>query len=327
MTWWTTVAGLTPLAIHDAKNVSGAQLLDRIGGNHITATSTLSPSGGLYEGVAGNGATMSYASSVTLPTNGVIAAFVMAPSEIVVFLDSATGGIMLVHGGDGGWYTGDTWTSFALMGNTALSADFQFLTYVKTGNSGQMYVNGVQVGGQVSGKTQSSIDTIGETTIYNFASNESISALGIWSGTATQAEVQALEAGCRSAMQHDILVRGYASMLGILPLAPPQALDAAGVRNTNYAQSIGMRDQYFGGTGQIVGTVAEKATPTNLPLARRVVLIDDATRTVIRETWSNAAGDYTFTHIDLTQTYTAIAWDHTKTYRAVAADGLTPTRM
>lgn len=215
------------------------------------------------------------------------------------------------------------------MGSTALSANFQFLTYVKTGNAGQMYVNGVAVGSQVSGKTQNAIDKIGEPTSssYNFATSEGIAALGIWSGSATQSDVQALEAACRAAMQHDIPVRAYASMLGVLPLAPANALDATGVHNINYAQTIGRHDVYFAGTGQIVGTVKEKATPTNLPLSRKVALIDDATRLVIRETWSTAAGDYTFANLDPARSYTAIAWDHTHTYRAIAADGLTTIPM
>jgi hypothetical protein len=84
-------------------------------------------------------------------------------------------------------------------------------------------------------------------------------------------------------------------------------------------------DMFDGGTGQIVGTVAEKHLPTNTPLARRVTLIDESTRRTIREVWSSPAGGYTFSSIDAARKYTVLAYDHENDYRAVVADNLTPT--
>nr|WP_295785148.1 LamG-like jellyroll fold domain-containing protein [Rhodoferax sp.] len=83
-------------------------------------------------------------------------------------------------------------------------------------------------------------------------------------------------------------------------------------------------DMIDGGTAHLTGTVAEKNTPTNTPLSRRVALIDEATRRTIRETWSNDNGDYTFPDI-ADRTYTVLAYDHTHAYRAVVADNLAPT--
>jgi len=55
MSWWTTAAGLTPVAAFDASRISDAQLLDGVGVNHITATSTLLPNDFQLKSVAGNG--------------------------------------------------------------------------------------------------------------------------------------------------------------------------------------------------------------------------------------------------------------------------------
>lgn len=86
-----------------------------------------------------------------------------------------------------------------------------------------------------------------------------------------------------------------------------------------------LRDVYYGGPGVITGTVEEKGTPANTPLRRRVVLIEERSRTAIRETWSDAdTGAYTFRHIATGMKYTVLTYDHAGNYRAVAADGLTP---
>lgn len=87
-------------------------------------------------------------------------------------------------------------------------------------------------------------------------------------------------------------------------------------------------DLYFGGLGRVAGTVAEKATPANVPLRRRVVLIDERTRHAIRETWSDTAtGAYVFDSIASTRTYTVVSYDHTSLYGAVVADALVPEPM
>lgn len=87
-------------------------------------------------------------------------------------------------------------------------------------------------------------------------------------------------------------------------------------------------DVYFGGFGRVAGTVAEKATPANVPLRRRVVLIDERTRKVIRETWSAPdTGAYTFDAINAATTYTVLSYDHTGAYGGVIADGLIPEPM
>lgn len=87
-------------------------------------------------------------------------------------------------------------------------------------------------------------------------------------------------------------------------------------------------DVYFGGNGIIVGTVKEKSTPSNIPLYRRVRLVEQRSGYVVAETWSNATtGAYTFANIDRSRKYTVVSYDHTGFYRAVIADNLTPDLM
>lgn len=84
-------------------------------------------------------------------------------------------------------------------------------------------------------------------------------------------------------------------------------------------------DIHFGGKGQIIGTV--KNTPAT-PVQRRVVLIEEGTRTLIREVWSNAAtGAYLFDRVALDRTYTVLGYDYTGTFRAVIADRVAPELM
>src|SRR5512137_11964 len=79
------------------------------------------------------------------------------------------------------------------------------------------------------------------------------------------------------------------------------------------------------GTGVIAGTVAEKTTPTNRPLRRRVLCLEQTRWIAVGETWSDAVtGAYTFRNLNPKLPYVVIAFDHTGSYRAVIADNLLP---
>jgi len=327
MTWWTAVAGLTPLAIHDADHVSGSQLLDQIGSNHLTAVSTLVPFLFSAKSILGNSTQLNYAAPITLPTNGVIAAFVRVTNIVNVFLDTATNGFMFDRELGGNWYNGNTGASYSIFGNTAETNRYQFLANLKTGTSTQMFVDGVAIGSAIANKTPKSINAVGAASrpTYNFDNTEHICALGFWSGTATQSDLQALEAACRAALFIPLASNGFADALGLARYAPPEALDAVGVRGKSIRQLPGARDLYFGGNGRITGTVAEKSTPANTPLHRRVVLTDDRSRMAIRETWSDATtGAYTFEGVRPNCRYTVTSADYSGQYRAVIADNLLP---
>lgn len=87
------------------------------------------------------------------------------------------------------------------------------------------------------------------------------------------------------------------------------------------------RDYYYGGGGQIVGTVKEKSTPDNLPLSRPVFLFVQKSNLAIKQTWSDAAGNYKFTYLDRSQKFYVVTFDYLEHYRAVIADNLTPEAM
>lgn len=80
----------------------------------------------------------------------------------------------------------------------------------------------------------------------------------------------------------------------------------------------------YGGRGRVSGTVKIKGTP-DYAVRRRVVLLRDIDAVCVGETWSDPlTGAYQFDSLDLTQRYTALAYDYEHNYRAVVADNLTP---
>lgn len=84
----------------------------------------------------------------------------------------------------------------------------------------------------------------------------------------------------------------------------------------------GSKNLYHGGPGSVIGTVKRKASPSNLPWVRRVRLFRDRDGVMVGETWSDAAGNYAFTHLDTAETYTALAYDHTGELESVCASNL-----
>jgi hypothetical protein len=113
------------------------------------------------------------------------------------------------------------------------------------------------------------------------------------------------------ALTHRIILPEYAGM--------------AGYRHRALHPLIGQRNHYYHGGHRITGTVKHriKGVIADAPLARRVLLIDEATCEVVRSTWSNAeTGAYAFNHIDAQPRYLVIAFDHERQHRAVIADNL-----
>jgi hypothetical protein len=90
---------------------------------------------------------------------------------------------------------------------------------------------------------------------------------------------------------------------------------------TGHLREYPFFDAYNGGLGTVSGTVKEKNTPANTPLARRVLLIDEASRMAIREVWSDAVtGAFEFRGVKQGVKYSTISYDHLRNYRAVIAD-------
>jgi len=81
----------------------------------------------------------------------------------------------------------------------------------------------------------------------------------------------------------------------------------------------------FKGRGRIAGTVKEKASPTDKPVARRVRLYREPDGLLIRTIWSHpVTGAYEFYGIPMDTKYTVVSHDYAGLYRAVLADNLAP---
>lgn len=94
---------------------------------------------------------------------------------------------------------------------------------------------------------------------------------------------------------------------------------------TKYATSVRKQDQENGGAGFIHGTVEQKLTgDTTLPLKRRVRLHRSRDGLLVRETWSDAQGNYRFDGLSTRYEYDVIAWDHEGQFRSTIANNLKP---
>ncbi|WP_371435939.1 hypothetical protein [Polaromonas sp.] len=93
----------------------------------------------------------------------------------------------------------------------------------------------------------------------------------------------------------------------------------------------GQPDYVLGGNalGRVRGRTVEQEDKNSpkVPVSRRVRLYRDRDGLLIRETWSNAQGDYEFARIDSTTAYTVLTYDHEGDFRAVVADRVTPEAM
>ena len=325
MTWWTTVPGLTPIAAWDAGRVSATQILDGVGTNHITPTSDVRTYDFEYKSVYGNGNLMPFSTPITTPTTGVIAGF-WHPRRRNVFVCGPAGSASayLLHISDANlsWYASNG-TANAIYGAYGAIAQRYFVCVVNRGTDSILYVDGVLVGGPVGiSFVPASLGNVGYTANgneYNLDADEKFHALGIWSGMATQADVQAIEAACRAELVGQPGTARYLPpLIGRRNSEPPQAL----FKPNAYAleKPLGRWDNWYGGAGKIVGTVFDAP---NTPVERRVRLFDEKSGILVRQTWSNpATGAYIFENVQMSRRYTVIGYDHTGIYRGVIADSL-----
>jgi hypothetical protein len=119
-----------------------------------------------------------------------------------------------------------------------------------------------------------------------------------------------------------------ATRLLSLAEATPQtigAFDAGPILATSSSAVRVAIDTQDGGSGSITGTVKQKAFPTNTPLVRRVRLFHEASGRLIRETWSDTSGNYSFSNLAKSVPYTVVAYDYAGSYRAVIADNVQAT--
>ena len=325
--WWTAAPNLTPVAAWDALRVNGAQLLDGVGDNHITATSELTRSDYPFVGVAGNSNPMALTTPLPVPSVGVVAGF-WSPKRRNVFLskDGSGNGYALHLSDDGnGWYSANN-SSYTPYGQYGDIGKRYFVAMVTRGNDSILYVDGNLVGNPLSSSyTMSHIGQVGyqgNGNEFNLDSDEFLHAIGVWSGEATQDDVKAIEAAARLALRGvGATNRGFAAPIGRTDSNLPQLTLSTPAPTMGFGNILGRRDIAFGGSGRIAGTVKEKGTPDQ-PLQRRVQLYDETRSMLVAQTWSDPnTGAYLFENIDPTFTYTVISYDYTGMYRAVIANG------
>lgn len=339
MNWWDAAASLAAVAAWDAARADATTLTDGVGANTITRTAATALTPFLALGVCGNGNPMALATPVAVPANGVVAALwtcrrrnallSRAYGDTTYYLlrqDEATLQWRASKGSAGSYGT-DTRHRI----NKPV-----FAAVVTRGTDSVLYVDGDWFGVPVDmACVPAQIGVVGygnNGNEYNLDADEMLHGLGVWTGTPSLQNMRDLEAALRAAVAGaPMTTHGFFEPLGTMakgplpmqPGRPPGTVPIAGVLGRR--NSMTAPTGFLSGTGYVEGTVAEKNTPINTPLARRVVLLDERRGVVVAETWSDAVtGAYRFDDLDRNQRYSVIAYDHQHNYRAVIADDMAP---
>lgn len=104
----------------------------------------------------------------------------------------------------------------------------------------------------------------------------------------------------------------------VVPVLPASTINI-GVTNDSKNLDI-YANNYFGGFSGIV-TQGETGHP-KLPLKAQVLLYDRMTNKIIKRTWSDDSGVYTFDGLDAGREYYAVTLHPNRTYNAAIQDGL-----
>ena len=108
----------------------------------------------------------------------------------------------------------------------------------------------------------------------------------------------------------------------------PEHATALKFKHRGLRRLTALRNHYYQGKYRITGTVKEKGPQVDVPVSRRVLLLDERANFVVRETWSDAVtGAYTFNHINPEIQYLVISYDYKQNFRAAVADNLTAEPM
>lgn len=111
------------------------------------------------------------------------------------------------------------------------------------------------------------------------------------------------------------------------PLDLNSAIDWGQVNSSSIVISDNNRDNVFGGDKKIVGYTKVLMSPSNLPVSRKVVLIDQLSGVAVRSTWSVAeTGLFKFERI-ADRIYYIVSFDHTKQFNGVIATDVVPENM
>lgn len=324
MAWHNMTPSLTPLAVFDAdSSLSSGALSDRSGlsvtlalnGQSVRAVAGDTITAQLRKAIIGAGARLQYSAPVSFPTTGLFIALVKPNATVVLNAQQAGGSQYLMaydlalqrwYASSGGRVpvtTGDVWqvvakwwdaTNFRVFVNNNWADAALTFANRPSSLSGMIYDNGHNLGG-------------------------ALAAHGLFSGAATLADIQAIATELFASFNAGVLQgRGLSQQLALRCLNPRAHLGAPAARGMGARH--GRRNIYFGGSGRIAGVVSIE----NVPGARKVRLFDKRTGALVREVWSNAAGQYEFAGVDASLEYFVVAHDHLRVHNAVVQDMLTP---
>jgi hypothetical protein len=362
MAWWNSISTLTALAAWDAIETESNGFATDLSGNGRHANFSGAPRMAVVNGTqvsqyikCPGGNTGFSHSVVTIPPTGVLFALVTdVRATIMLFSNYASN---TVHGCllDTSDSSGAPYGVIRNAGNvgqavlpTQVSSPTLF-GIVFTPTQFQFLYKGAWLG-NVQAANFSTIlpTTMGSTWPSTWGPNCSVGGIGIFAGTATLAEINAMDSQLR-----DKLYLGSPSYRGLQPsaqrlsMAVPEAV-ASGVPGARFVAGVGRRDSsiveaqspggavghylglqiahrnaYQGGNGRIVGSVAIKGSP-NAPVQRRVRLFNEKTGVLVREVFSDpVTGAYEFLYVSMDHKYTVVTFDYDNNYRAVVADNIT----
>lgn len=324
MSWWTAVAGLTPVAAWDASSFNSTKLLDLVGSNNMTFSGAeASPL--FYKQFSGNENPWPLDASISLPTDATIMGFVRHSGRGLMFYKTL---------GDGNSYFMDQESNQRMYqyangsgGDVGVGPDWnvwKFMALVKDASNARLYINGAWAGSQfTSSWVPDSIGGVGyyaNGNEYNLGSGERFSAAGVWSGVATLAELQVLEAAVRSELAGPPVGAFSAPLGATRSINNPLALNPGPPPNFSASLKYSWKNIYQGGNGTIQGTT----TIENIPGSRQVRLYDKRSGLLVAETWSSPTGHYEFNNIDSSKEYFVVAHDHLRVYNGVISDMLKP---
>ncbi len=317
MAWWIRT-GITTVIAHDALNGGGDSLLNRVAPANPINIGLLSivaqPT--QFCGVAGNGGyQLPYASPINRPASGAFMALIR-PVGYLPLQSSVIGGglILLTH-------TGTRWQLDQAYPVASATDVWQCIGMQWSGSTYRIYLDGNW--GDIARPAGSLLPATFTGLAYNqFPAEARLAAMGIWSGTVTLAHLQGIESLMRSELASGAAA-GTRSIGAALAKSSngAQGQQAGGINNLGFNHLTGTLNVYQGGSGTLSGTT----TIDNVVGARQVRLYDKKTGLLVRETWSNASGAYSFINIDPTREYFAVAHDHLRVYNAVVSDMLQTT--
>lgn len=349
MTWWTASGALTALAAHDAAHAGGvptgttratafhAIAVDLLGGtNHLgmqaaplvrpVATPEVSPS---YQGIMcrpGFLCEFPYRTSVAFPTSGaaVVLMYINTNgfSGPIFCQDSSTTKFLLKLNGTtlqmGDLFAGPSvgasqaWKTFGVFWD---ASNFQRVYEGALYGSARAFTS--------AAIRPTAITGLGINTSYGrIYQTDGIAAAGLFSGTGSLAEVQAIE----TAMRTELVSPSIATAGTLLydskitsrvtnhhwegaTLAPePTRTLLGGAFAHRYV---------FSGVSSISGVV----TVEEVPASRHVFLFDKLTKICVADTWSApGTGTYLFTALNPTREYFVWAEDNARIWNAVTQD-------